>query len=575
MWSYVELRKKTLDKTMFKLLRIWGQPKAWVDTQICVQLADLLHEVYGQTLVICDCLGARWSKPSVLSHWANQSILMPLSPEATPFLAEPDTHQHAQIKACIREVKSRLQFELEQEATNKCKTQANKAVAWGPNEYIYIVARGLEKFVEKNPGSPLQGLIENHILAIRPSIQEDGVVKVMLLDDCKDATTQAMMAKPEIRRYPAARGIQLTWAIQRDAKARDWQDGKPPKPQWDELSETLNSQLVEDPMPKQPSGLDIVFEADMEDLELSEQQLLMLLPVDMRIKQLQYPAAIASRIQYLKQPSATRKNTWANKLTGHFAKNSKARWINTIRLLGVKQGIGDLKEKQGPTVIHKKKALKKKKDGTKSLAKAKQNLKTHAKRKQELVGEESHTSHWLKKEVRVVAEDLPQVGRVGTVMKVCIKGQVSTLSILSETWFFDAKETQVRDIVEESNDLEPPLVTTSLDYRGYKEPRRKAWASELNITPTNIHTHEQIVMTQMQETGSIAAGLVELKERFLGKVLPTFKMFPPETVYSLSNEDGLGKDQGNEIDVMLAHITSLDHCFFVIHADAPRRPGSN
>ena len=71
LWSYVEDRKKAKDPERYKLLTVWGQPKAWADTQVGCQLSQLIAEKTSQALIICDCLGSRWSEQSLVGHWSN------------------------------------------------------------------------------------------------------------------------------------------------------------------------------------------------------------------------------------------------------------------------------------------------------------------------------------------------------------------------------------------------------------------------------------------------------------------------------------------------------------------------
>lgn len=201
--AYVETRKRSLDKSRFNSLRVWGQRKAWCDSQVCVQLSDLLFQEYGQALVICDCLGARWSSHSLLAHWGNQQILGAYAPGSTSTLQEPDTHEHAQLKAEIRHVKAELHFDLEQECVQKNKDRHK--LPWGPAEFIHILNEGVKRFAAKNPQVPLQGMIENHILAVRPSMEGE-TLRLKLLSDCTDETTVKMMSRPECRRYPPSKG---------------------------------------------------------------------------------------------------------------------------------------------------------------------------------------------------------------------------------------------------------------------------------------------------------------------------------------------------------------------------------
>ena len=81
-------------------------------------------------------------RPSLLAHWSNQLILVPYAPDSTSFLKEPDTHEHGQFKATIRQLKSELNFDLELEAENQEKECKN--IKWGPNEYVYICAKAFQ-----------------------------------------------------------------------------------------------------------------------------------------------------------------------------------------------------------------------------------------------------------------------------------------------------------------------------------------------------------------------------------------------------------------------------------------------
>ena len=88
----------------------WGPPEyqdlveeslnAFVDKYPLVPLQGAIRRAYPpQALIYCDCLGARWSEQSLLEHFANQQVLLPHAPGSTAFMQEPDTHEHAQLKA--------------------------------------------------------------------------------------------------------------------------------------------------------------------------------------------------------------------------------------------------------------------------------------------------------------------------------------------------------------------------------------------------------------------------------------------------------------------------------------------
>ena len=77
----------------------------------------------------------------MLAHWASQQVLVPYAPDVTSFLQEPDTHEHAQLKALIKEVKSEMRFDLEAEAKNQGRHA--EVLKWGPHEYVYLCAKAL------------------------------------------------------------------------------------------------------------------------------------------------------------------------------------------------------------------------------------------------------------------------------------------------------------------------------------------------------------------------------------------------------------------------------------------------
>ena len=348
LWGYVEWRKRGNHERANKI-RAWGQPCAWVDVQINIWLADLIQEVYGQSLLFSDCLTSRWSPPSMLAFWSNQVLMCPYAPDASVLVQEPDTHEHGPMKACIREVKSEMQFDLEQE----CKQQGKGKVTWGPAEYVEVCQQGLQKFIEKNPLVPIQGMIQNHILAVRPTLCEDGSIAIKLLDDCAEESTRALLAKPGLERYPPSRTINTSWCQCRDAIVRGWTDGKPPMPDWDRLAES-NSTLVEDDLPRAPGPEDVELDiSDFNDLELSDHQKLMLLPVETRISQIVYPKSIQARVMREQNKPWKNKSKWGDKLRGVFLGKLKSKWAIKVKKSGA-DAINEIKSKMGPVVTIKK-----------------------------------------------------------------------------------------------------------------------------------------------------------------------------------------------------------------------------
>ena len=89
----------------------------------------------------------------------NQQILVPRAPGSTSYPQEPDTHEHAQLKAIIKEVKAETRFDLEAEAKNQNK-QA-EVLKWDPHEYVYLCSkapRAPKKKPAQTQGKPANGL---------------------------------------------------------------------------------------------------------------------------------------------------------------------------------------------------------------------------------------------------------------------------------------------------------------------------------------------------------------------------------------------------------------------------------
>ena len=87
---------------------VWGQPKAWTDEIVASWIVEFISEQYGQCVCLTDCLAAQWTEPVLLRAWLNQVVWMPLAPDTTSFLAEPDTHEHSQLKASVRKIKAEV-----------------------------------------------------------------------------------------------------------------------------------------------------------------------------------------------------------------------------------------------------------------------------------------------------------------------------------------------------------------------------------------------------------------------------------------------------------------------------------
>eukprot|EP00959_Pyramimonas_sp_CCMP1952_P420761 8813770-Pyramimonas_sp.AAC.1 len=64
-----------------------------------------------------------------------------MAPDATSFLQEPDAHEHSQLMAAIRKVKSEIDWAVGQDWLQKVKADPAKDYkcpsSWGPCECIY------------------------------------------------------------------------------------------------------------------------------------------------------------------------------------------------------------------------------------------------------------------------------------------------------------------------------------------------------------------------------------------------------------------------------------------------------
>ena len=75
----------------------------------------LANECGRPSLVFADCLSSQWTSSVLMRAWLENLIWAPYAPEVTSWFQEPDTHEHSQLKALIREVKAELHFALEHE----------------------------------------------------------------------------------------------------------------------------------------------------------------------------------------------------------------------------------------------------------------------------------------------------------------------------------------------------------------------------------------------------------------------------------------------------------------------------
>ena len=173
---------------VFEAIDVWGQPRAWTDELIASWTIDFIKEQHGQSLVFADCLSAQWTEGVTLRAWLKNVVYAPMAPDVTSFLQEPDTHEHSQLKAAIREVKGEIHWAVEQEWLQKVKAEPEKNYkypsSWGPYECLYCVSEAYTRFREKNKEAvPHQGLQAHPMPAVRPTDRS-----IITLSDCPSSS---------------------------------------------------------------------------------------------------------------------------------------------------------------------------------------------------------------------------------------------------------------------------------------------------------------------------------------------------------------------------------------------------
>jgi len=220
-------------------LDTWGHPRAWTDEKIASWTVEHIAREWGQALVFADCLASQWTEAVTLRAWLEQVIWTPYAPEVTSWLQEPDTHEHAQLKAKIREVKSELHWALESEWLEKMRKSPNKEVkypsSWGPFECLWVIGEAYKRFREESKNKvPLEGLQANQMLRVRPTA-EGTLAMVTGLEPW------SFLTEP-------GRGIPPRLKAERDAIIEEWPENIPPVPDWSFLE---HQGLVLDDLPEE------------------------------------------------------------------------------------------------------------------------------------------------------------------------------------------------------------------------------------------------------------------------------------------------------------------------------------
>jgi hypothetical protein len=295
-----------------------------------------------------------------------------MAPDVTSFLQEPDTHEHSQMKGLIRGVKSELHFALETEWKEAMKTRSDLKYpnSWGPYECLHVIGKSLERFKQKFPKVPLQGLQATQMLRVRPTLE--GTLEIVSGQESWSEATQP------------SRGITPKLCAIRDEIIKNWPNNIPPEPNWSLLDGEgfFQADIAPAQMPEGEEPLELEFA----DLELTEHQKIMLVPPEARLKTLLFPASLKRRAL---QRRINRKNRWGEKFTSHFTTKLSKKWRKRASEKG---GQVKLAEKSLGTAkvaprlaLAKLGALVKQQTKDKAIAKARRNEKTKHNLKKNLI----------------------------------------------------------------------------------------------------------------------------------------------------------------------------------------------
>ena len=272
---------------------------------------------------------------------------------------------------------------------------------WGPFECLWTASKGLRAFREKYAGRvPLEGLQANQMLRVRPSAESGHLELVSAAEAWSFSTAPG-------------RGIRPRMATKRDETVAEWPSSVPPIPDWTVLDGKV---LTSDALPDQPDDEADCIEFSVPRLELTDEQVAMLVPASERIRQLTFEGSVQRRVALGKKRGWKRKNKWGAKFHGHFLGKAQAKWRKRLD-----QG-------ERASLVKESEGLAKGPKALKFMQSIRDKVKANdAARKKEALAEkaladkgqtEDPTSEWLKRAVVVVAEDSPHLGRAGTVARV-------------------------------------------------------------------------------------------------------------------------------------------------------------
>ena len=498
---------------------VMGQHSSTCDSVLANWVSDHIHQQRPDVpmMLITDCLGASWAPSTMERYWLNNQIAIPMAPGSTAYNALPDTHVHPQMKAILRQEKNKLQEHADREFVI---AQSEGPYQWGPWETSVVVARTMARLEKSQQESRLllAGAISTQMLVMRP----DADWQLRPLDDLN----QPWQAR--FPRSPCFRLIPQSIADRRVQQARLWQNGEPPVPDWsvlDRLGNYLDQQHHPRENPDDPEDDAVVLDGRFEDLALTPEQLLMLVPLDQRLKDLpRGSSTLVKRAEAAKRIRTKRKSRWAQKFGDQAGKKQSKKWRARLA-----QGVSVQEMKRqnfGQAAAPKRKFWrggKKKASTTQAKAEAKPNKGQKPKGPNSVEKTRSENSPWLQQKVRIMSPTShpTMLGFVGHVVAHWqgedeTEPDQGTLTLMLEAALgkgvfqihLPVAEVCRCDQLPEHVPVGPP----KLNLQHYPPQVRYAFCQELGVNPGDAGL-EPLPDQAMSEGTSIHAGQVEIRLR--------------------------------------------------------------
>ena len=313
-------------------------------------------------------------------------------------------------EAALKNAKRDLQARLDLAAS---ATKAPRKVNWGPWEFIQCLTQAADHMVnlQEKKDFILRATLANQLLVFRP----DAEGNLICIDD------DPVLKQHGIQRNPPTRGLRPVHCEARIDEARARGFDTFPKPSWEELDVLGDYRQVAPPF--EDANPEDFLQLPAAQLDLTEQQLFMLRPIQERVEDLKHCEETMNQVvgqasRLVKQRAKVRRR-WSGILGARMFGKHSAAWRRKLEDSG-----RDLRKfaRTHTPVVRGAKALRnlgKKSFFMKNLKtnRAQANLKSKA--DPPLVKDQDVPDHpYIGQEARVVAQGHQLVGLLGSITKV-------------------------------------------------------------------------------------------------------------------------------------------------------------